>query len=86
MSIPNTMKALVARGVNDYALMQVDTPTLHDGDILIKVEACGICAGDIKASHGTARFCVLGRRHHLLCLRARRYATDLWLGRKRNRR
>lgn len=56
MSIPNTMKALVARGVNDYALMQVDTPTLHDGDILIKVEACGICAGDIKASHGTARF------------------------------
>lgn len=56
MNIPSTMKALVARGVNDYALMEVDTPALQAGDILIKVEACGICAGDIKASHGTARF------------------------------
>lgn len=56
MNIPQKMKALVAKGVNDYAYMTVDVPTLEDGDILIKVEACGICAGDIKASHGTARF------------------------------
>lgn len=56
MSIPEKMNALVAQGVNDYAYTQVDVPTLSEGDILIKVEACGICAGDIKASHGTARF------------------------------
>lgn len=56
MSIPEKMNALVAQGVNDYAYTQVDVPTLMEGDILIKVEACGICAGDIKASHGTARF------------------------------
>lgn len=56
MSIPAKMNALVAQGVNDYVYTQVDVPTLFEGDILIKVEACGICAGDIKASHGTARF------------------------------
>lgn len=56
MNIPKKMKALVARGVNDYACMEVDVPEVRDGDILIRTEACGICAGDIKASHGTARF------------------------------
>lgn len=56
MKLPEKMKALVAKGVKDYALMDVPLPDLKDGDILIKVEACGICAGDIKASHGTARF------------------------------
>lgn len=56
MKLPEKMTALVARGVKDYALMEVPLPELKDGDILIKVEACGICAGDIKASHGTARF------------------------------
>lgn len=56
MKLPEKMKALVAKGVRDYALSEVPLPELKDGDILIKVEACGICAGDIKASHGTARF------------------------------
>ena len=56
MSIPEKMNAVVAQGVNSYAYTQVDVPTLLEGDILIQVEACGICAGDIKASHGTARF------------------------------
>ena len=54
--IPEKMKALVARGVGDYALMEVDVPKLNDGDMLIKVDACGICAGDLKASHPVARF------------------------------
>ncbi len=54
--LPEKMKALVARGVNDYALMELDVPKLEDGDMLMKVDACGICAGDLKASHGTSRF------------------------------
>ena len=54
--IPGRMRAVVAQAVNDYALKEVDVPTLSAGDILLKVEACGICAGDVKASHGTARF------------------------------
>lgn len=54
--LPKKMKAVVARGVNDYALMETDVPEVGEEDILLRVEACGICAGDIKASHGTARF------------------------------
>ena len=50
------MKALVATGPGQYELMRRPIPAVGDEDILIKVEACGICAGDVKASHGTARF------------------------------
>lgn len=56
MSVTGKMRALVANGINDYELQMVDIPQLGTGDILLKVEACGICAGDIKATHGTARF------------------------------
>ena len=54
--IPETMKALVVTGRNEYALQTIPVPELREGDMLIRVEACGICAGDIKASHGTSRF------------------------------
>ena len=50
------MKAVVAHGKNRYALEEVPVPALRDGDMLIEVEACGICAGDIKAFDGIARF------------------------------
>ena len=56
MSLPSEMRALVARGVKDYALQNIAVPACGDDDLIIRVEACGICAGDIKASHGTARF------------------------------
>ena len=51
-----TMKALVAEGPGKYSLKQVPIPEVGDDDILLKVEACGICAGDVKASHNVARF------------------------------
>lgn len=54
--IPKMMKALVALGPGKYELQEVPVPVPKDGEILAKVEICGICAGDIKASHGTARF------------------------------
>ena len=57
MSIPKTMKALVAYGLNDYRLeTDFPVPEIDDEQILIKVEACGICAGDVKAQHGAAKF------------------------------
>lgn len=56
MSLPSEMRALMARGVKDYALQNIAVPPCSDDDLIIRVEACGICAGDIKASHGTARF------------------------------
>ncbi len=56
MDIPSTMKALVARGQGRYAVERVDVPTIGANDLLVRVEACGICAGDVKATHPTARF------------------------------
>lgn len=50
------MKALVAHGKNDYRLESVDIPIANKGDIIIKIEACGICAGDTKAFKGAPRF------------------------------
>lgn len=50
------MKALVAHDVQDYRLEQIPIPVPGRKDILIKVEACGICAGDIKAGKGAKRF------------------------------
>jgi len=41
---------------NRYVLEELPIPELRDGDILIKVEACGICAGDIKAHDSISRF------------------------------
>ncbi len=54
--IPDTMKALVARGPGKYALETVPVPKPGYGEILVKVEACGICAGDVKATHKASRF------------------------------
>lgn len=57
MEIPKTMKALVSYGKDDYKLETAyPTPTCGPDDIIIKTEACGICAGDLKCSHGAAMF------------------------------
>ena len=51
-----TMKAVVAYGKHNYRMKEVDIPALKDGEMLIQVEACGICAGDLKAYEGVSRF------------------------------
>ena len=57
MAIPKTMKALVAYGKDEYKLeLNYPTPECGPDDIIIKTEACGICAGDLKCSHGAAMF------------------------------
>ena len=57
MAIPKTMKALVAYGKDEYKFEPAyPTPECGPDDIIIKVEACGICAGDLKCSHGAAMF------------------------------
>lgn len=54
--LPKKMKAIVAYAPGDYRLEIVDTPTAGEGEIILKVEACGICAGDVKAYGGAASF------------------------------
>ena len=56
-STPKTMKALVAYSKDDYRFEpEYPTPECGPDDIIIKTEACGICAGDLKCSHGAAMF------------------------------
>jgi L-iditol 2-dehydrogenase len=51
------MKALVAYSKTDYRFDPAyPTPECGDDDIIIKTEACGICAGDLKCQHGAAMF------------------------------
>jgi L-iditol 2-dehydrogenase len=57
MELPKTMKALVAYSKDDYKLVyDFPVPECGDDDIIIKTEACGICAGDLKCMHGAERF------------------------------
>ena len=57
MSIPATMKALVAYSANDYRYVEnYPVPKCGPDDILIKTEGCGICAGDLKCQTGAAMF------------------------------
>lgn len=56
-SYPNKMNAVVAYAPKDYRFEEVNTPVIeHEEEIVIKVEACGICAGDIKAYDGAPSF------------------------------
>ena len=56
MEIPKTMRALVARGQGDYSLETIPVPSIGPDEILLRVEVCGICAGDLKATQPVARF------------------------------
>jgi erythritol/L-threitol dehydrogenase len=55
-SVPEKMQAVVCHGPEDYRLEEVATPTPGPGEALIRVEAVGICASDLKCYHGAAKF------------------------------
>ncbi len=47
------MKAAVFHGPGDVRFEEVDKPVLQDGDVLIRVHACGICGSDLHTyRHG----------------------------------
>ena len=58
-TIPSTMLAAVYRGVNDVRLETVPVPEIGSGEILVKVQTCGICGTDLKkiatGSHSAPR-------------------------------
>ncbi len=45
------MKAAVYRGINDVCAEQVPVPHLGPGEVLLRIEACGICGTDLKKIH-----------------------------------
>jgi len=55
-NLPEKMKAIVAYAPGDYRFEIVDTPHAKEGEMVLKVEACGICAGDTKAFAGAESF------------------------------
>ncbi len=54
--IPERMQAVVCHGPKDYRLAEVDVPKPGPGEALVRVEAVGICASDLKCYHGAAKF------------------------------
>jgi erythritol/L-threitol dehydrogenase len=51
-----TMHAVVCHGPRDYRLEEVPTPEPGPGQVLVRVEAVGICASDLKCYDGAAKF------------------------------
>src|SRR5665811_2318474 len=56
VELPRRMQAVVAYAPGDYRLEEVDVPRAGPDDIIIEVEACGICASDIKTFQGAPSF------------------------------
>lgn len=52
----DTMQAVVCHGPEDYRLAEVAVPRPRPGEALVRVEAVGICASDLKCYHGAAKF------------------------------
>jgi L-iditol 2-dehydrogenase len=45
---PETMRAAVYRGERNVIVEEIPTPNIGPGEILIRVEACGVCHTDLK--------------------------------------
>lgn len=54
--IPDSMQAVICHGPEDYQLETVAVPRPGPGEVLVKVDAVGICASDLKCYHGAAKF------------------------------
>ena len=54
--LPKTMQAVTCYGPEDYRLEEATVPVPGPGEALVKVEAVGICASDLKCYHGAAKF------------------------------
>ncbi|MGI8696215.1 MAG: alcohol dehydrogenase catalytic domain-containing protein, partial [Mycobacteriales bacterium] len=50
------MQAVVCHGPKDYRIEDVPIPVPGPGEALVRVEAVGICASDLKCYHGAAKF------------------------------
>lgn len=50
------MQAVVNHGPKDYRLEKVPVPVPGRGEALVRVQAVGICASDLKCYHGATKF------------------------------
>lgn len=54
--IPAVMQAVVVHGPEDYRLEELKVPEPGPGEMLLRIEAVGVCASDLKCYHGAAKF------------------------------
>ncbi|XP_035686619.1 erythritol/L-threitol dehydrogenase-like [Branchiostoma floridae] len=54
--IPSKMKGVVCYAPGDYRMEELDVPTVGPEEVLVKVTAVGICAGDAKCYAGAPLF------------------------------
>ena len=50
------MQAVVCRGPENYELAETERPIPGPGEALVRVQAVGICASDLKCYHGAVKF------------------------------
>jgi erythritol/L-threitol dehydrogenase len=62
VKLPKTMQAIVAYAPGDYRLETVEVPRAGPDDIIIEIEAVGICASDIKTFQGATSLWGGGRQ------------------------
>ena len=55
-NIPSEMKSVVCHGPHDYRYETIPVPQINEEEVLVKIHACGICAGDVKSYDGAAMF------------------------------
>lgn len=55
-NLPRFMQAVVVHGPEKYVLERLPVPVPGPGEMLIKVEAVGVCASDLKCYHGATKF------------------------------
>ncbi len=48
---PATMRAAVYRGINDVRIETIPVPEIGPGELLLKIDTCGICGTDLKKIH-----------------------------------
>jgi L-gulonate 5-dehydrogenase len=56
MELVKTMKAFQVANINDYALIEVQSPQAEPGEVLIKTSFAGICGSDLHIIHGQNPF------------------------------
>lgn len=54
--LPSVMKSVVMHAPGDYRLEERDVPRPGPQDLLLRVEAVGVCASDLKCYDGAAKF------------------------------
>ncbi len=49
--VPRTMRAAVYRGINDVRVEEIAVPEIGPGEVLVRIDTCGICGTDLKKIH-----------------------------------